>query len=202
MPKVSRGGKRVGSKGNQQRGHIPKWYEPPSMEKQLAADLGIPLSLAKIEYNSVYTFTGGDYSAIRKAYRDDDKTSSYYPQIQNLEDFIAQSPKWNGGTLYRGIAVDAPIGAQFVKGATVDMKGASSWSSSKSIARDFAGRGSTDESFIFQAAKTKKGTSVKHIAEYANEDEVLISNSAKWIIKSVKKDKKLGVSVVTVEELD
>lgn len=132
---------------------------------------------------AAYTFTTGEYSKIRK-FQQDGPPPNRIAASSNVEKFIKKSPKWNGGTLYRGIGVDRETADTIVQncreGKTMGMLGTSSWSSSKKVARMFARRQKADVKITFVTRGKQNGTSVKYLSKYAFQDEVLCSKDARW----------------------
>ena len=117
---------------------------------------------------------------------------------KNLEEFIEKSPKWDGD-IYRGINLPRWTLSEFKQGDIIDMQGISSWSSNAEVASRFAKKG-LDEKVIFHSKGTKQGTSIRHLARYTEEDEVMISAKAKWSITNIEKVD--NVTHIYVEELE
>lgn len=134
-------------------------------------------------YDAIYQYTGIEYSTIRQAFVDK-KPPESYQQAMAIEKYLQLSPKWGGGELYRGIKLDYEQISQFKVGQTITMKGPSSWTSRRSLAENFTG-GSDVLGVVFVLPKTTKGASIKHLSDFPNEDEVLISGKAKYKIKKI-----------------
>ena len=134
---------------------------------------------------AVSDYSYGDYSKIR-SYQSTGEPKSMKTTAKNLEDFIAKSPKWDGGTIYRGITVDNATASTIIAGVKAGkkfgMKGASSWTSDEYAANNFAkDNGKNGQvGIIFKTNGAKQGTSIKHLSAYPGEDEVLVSNKARW----------------------
>lgn len=62
-------------------------------------------------------------------------------RVDACEEFITKSPKWNGGTTYRGMHVsESYLDELYEKsknGTTLNMNGISSWSTSKAVAEGY-----------------------------------------------------------------
>ena len=186
---ASSGGKGgSGAKGRTQREHEEKWGEPPSKAKQLADRNGISLSDADDQVTAIKDYSGTDYSEIRAAQYNGNTNSMYYDQAQAIEAYIAQSPTWDGGNIYRGIKMDADSFSQMQVGGRIDMRGLSSWSSDEQIAHNFAQSYGTKKSVVFRSKGTKQGASITHLSKFGtSESEVLVSGKATWTIKKITK---------------
>lgn len=145
--------------------------------QKVANDLHIKKEKAKEMAVSINKYSGSYYDDIRASSRGDN--DHYKHEADMCEEFIKASPKWSGGKIYRGIKVyDSgtrdSILANVAQGKPIDMRGVSSWSSKKSVADDFSG-GSHPIVFVSNGTSTNKGTSIKHLSNFKNEDEVLMS---------------------------
>ncbi len=168
--------------------------EAKTMQQKLKEETGVEHDIESIKKmrESVNSYSGDDYVAIRDAQAG---ANQYPPKhikaaAQDLDRFIEVSPKFKSPPpLARGIKVDR--GSDFLSGlksgATIDMRGTSSWSSNKDIAHGFAKSGEVP--VVFQLSKTSLGTSIKHLSSFPGEDEVLMHSSAKFKISAVKKTK-------------
>lgn len=159
-------------------------------QKLTGADYDTSKKLA----NAAYDFTGTQYGGIRRAYSNNDKTSDYGQKGQAIDEFVQKSPKWSGGTLYRGIGVEKQVADDILKkaimGDPITQNGPSSWSSNPKIAESFSKKGYDKVRIVFVTNKgsTKYGTSVKHLSQFPNEKEVLMSGKAKQRVTDVKYD--------------
>ena len=94
-----------------------------------------------------------------------------------------------GGSTYRGIKLDKATVKALRVGNKIDVNlGTASWSTAESTARSFSGSGyagTGKRSVIFVSGTQTKGTSIKHISLFANENEVLVSKKAQYIIDSI-----------------
>ena len=196
----SAGGGGAGGKARRRQTEHPEWSQPPSFQEQLASQNGVSLDTAYAQVLAVEDFSGSDYSDIRHAQYTGITDSDAYKKAQTIEAFIAQSPVWAGGDLYRGIRMKESDLAQLQVGGTIDMRGMSSWSSKESIATSFAHTygGGSRKSVVFRSKGTKMGTSIKHLSNFSHEDEVLVSGKAKWSIKKISTVG--GVTYVDVAE--
>ena len=157
----------------------------------VAEDCGVSKEKAKQMVESVKAFSGSWYSEIR-SYQTNGHPPSVKDKADAIEEFIAKSPKWDGGDIYRGISVDSDTASNIIagikNGKAISMMGMSSWSTNKSIASDYFGNANSTWSdgatIIFKASGAKHGTSIRHLSKFPHEDEVLVSNKATW--KGVK----------------
>ncbi len=111
-----------------------------------------------------------------------------------LKKYIEKSPKWNGnGPVYRGMGMDAKKVKDLKPGKTLDMKGASSWTSSEGVAHKFADGHANDPSsqaqIIFKLDKANHGTSIRHLSSMPAENEVVLSDKVSFKITKVEEDK-------------
>lgn len=162
----------------------PDWTVPPDYSTHLQQEMKIDKATADRYVDGLDAFLGDDSWYLRNAIYNNDTNSKYYEKAVAVEDFIKNSPKWAGGTVYRGIAVPEDFDvSQYKKGAVIDMRGMSSWTSSPDIADNFA-TGNKRVIFINEGKKSKNGTSVKRLSDYKTEEEVLFSNKARWKVDS------------------
>lgn len=119
----------------------------------------------------------------------------------DLEEFIAKSPRWVGRETYRGIALspkEIAYARTELKNGDYDMLGSASWSTAELTARTFAERniGKTSAAFgdkktqrvVFIAKGHTKATSIRHLSECPQENEVLASKRCRYKIVSERTD--------------
>lgn len=183
---TSAGGNKADTKASE-RGHIkPKSYEENI--ETVKRELGCDDKQAKKYMRSMLSYTAENYEAIR-AYQSGKKnayTKKFSNDAKNIEEYIDKAPHWNGGTLYRGVGLDASVDVKsaFKPGTELNMQGTSSWSSDTGIAKNFA----RDRNMvIFQCDRISKATSVSHISNNPGEKEVLVSKDTKYVAKKVSK---------------
>lgn len=114
-------------------------------------------------------------------------------KARDCESLIDASPKWNGGELSRGFKnLDSDTLAQLTTvGAKVDLNyGTASWSTSEDVARGFAryyGYGAPNGSFVAHVESgTRRGTSIRGLSHYYEENEVLCSKNEAFICTKVE----------------
>lgn len=157
----------------------------------IQAQTGCSDQEAKDWYSAVRDFSVADYDDIRKYAHDGPPPSHHKNDAENLEQFIAASPKWEDGPLYRGMNVKPEIAnsilAEAKKGKLIDQRGPSSWSSKRSVADSFADKDHPDDvSIVFITSGRQNGTSIKNVSRFPLEAEVLMSNDARWQPTDVK----------------
>jgi hypothetical protein len=164
--------------------------------KQVAKDLGVNENEAIQMVDAVNTYSDGAYKGIRAASRGED--AQYKDEADQCEKFINASPKWAGGQLSRGLKIydeqkfeNMIAAAQ--EGRPIDLRGLSSWSSEFENAKSFSGG---DYPVILRTNKksTNRGTSIRHLSEYRDEDEVLVSSKAKFM--PTKMEMKNGTVII------
>ena len=151
---------------------------------------------AIMEDTGVDEDTAFEYRQAVKAFTTDDDDLSNYADVRSyqttgdpqdakasadtLEEFIAKSPKWDGGKVYRVISVDKGTAQSIIQNANAGnsfgQQGISSWTTSENIANGFKGS-KTNIKFISKGKQN--GTSVHHLSDM-NEEEVIMSNNARW----------------------
>ena len=114
----------------------------------------------------------------------------YEETAKNLDEYLENAPQWNGGPIYRGISFDEKkFYANVGVGDVIDMGGASSWSSERSVAENYASHGE-----IFVVDNPTKGTSTRHLSSFPMENEVTVSSKVTYRVTSVEYTK-LGTKI-------
>lgn len=167
----------------------------------IASDCNVDMGKAKEWHDVVNMYAANAYKDIRDAQMGKNKDAKAIKQGQEIEQFIANAPKYNG-KIYRGISVDGATLAKLKeKGADVDMYGTSSWSSDANVADMFSGNnraGGADNRVILVANKLSKAVSIDKYLEEATESEVLVSKDVKC--KSAGYKEKNGITYIYVNE--
>ena len=114
-------------------------------------------------------------------------------RAEDLEEWIDRSPKWDGGTTYRGMCLSKKQLGDLIDKLTSEegagMLGASSWSTNKETSTYFAGVGYHDEITPYElktqkvvlVAKTQKNaTSLRYLSRFKGEFEVLSSQRNRY----------------------
>ena len=114
-------------------------------------------------------------------------------RAEDLEEWIDRSPKWDGGTTYRGMCLSkkqlGDLIDKLLSEEGAGMLGASSWSTNKETSTYFAGVGYHDEITPYElktkkvilVAKTQKNaTSLRYLSHFKGEYEVLSSQRNRY----------------------
>lgn len=179
----------------------------------ISKNLGVSREQAEEYEISVAQYGGFSFSKIRQAsylggaqFNEEvyagKLVTSFNKIAQNIEEFIEKSPKWNG-EIYRGINLPHDTVKAFKNGDIIDMQGVSSWTSSYDIAETYSHKSNKtkqNQRVIFHSNGTKQGTSIKHLAYYDFEDEVLVSTKARWQIDKIEEID--GATHVFLKELE
>ncbi len=134
-------------------------------------------------------------------------------KAEDLEKFIAMSPKWEGGDTYRGLSLSMTDLEEFRKRQKdkipIDMRGSASWSTDKGVSENFAGmhageKNKSGETMTEKAIFVKKGgqpmgTSIRHLSRFSNEHEILCSEKARYTITGYRYDSRAKIHYFTVE---
>lgn len=138
---------------------------------------------AKLTYEAIDFYTGQGYIAIRNGQK---------PREEELiEQFIALHPKFDG-KIYRGVNLDSDEGEKLLtelkanksNGTITNMKGISSWSSTKAVAESYGYYRDGEYNFLFEM-DNKSGVGIANLSQYEEEAEVLQSKTAKYIVKDI-----------------
>jgi hypothetical protein len=181
--------------------------------KFLQESTGVSYEEAELQYESIARYGGMDYTRIRRAgYQGGSfaeeatfigtKDVTYGQIADYIEDFIDNSPKWEG-EIYRGINLPKYELEQLKVGGVIDMQGVSSWTSNFEIAETYSFKNvkrTGNQKIIFHSDGTKQGTSIKHLAHYDFEDEILVSRKARWSISKIEKTD--DITHIFVSELE
>ncbi len=160
----------------------------------ISQKFGVSKEDAEEMYAGMRSFTGASYSTIRRAQMDGDTDSFAGQRGVSAEKFINAGIKagygWNGGTTYRGIAVDddtlqglseIPTGGN----VNIHLGGSASWATKVQVSRDFAddnAYGSSTNRVVFvNLDRNLKGVSVAGISSSGyGEREVLATKNANF----------------------
>ena len=196
---------------------ISKHYDTLETDEQkrkfIQESTGVSYEEAELQYGSIARYGGMDYTRIRRAgYQGGSfaeettfigtKDVTYGQMADYIEDFIDNSPKWEG-EIYRGINLPKYELEQLKVGGVIDMQGVSSWTSNFDIAESYSFKNikkTGNQKIILHSSGTKQGTSIKHLAHYDFEDEILVSRKARWSISKVEKTD--DITHIFVSELE
>ena len=151
--------------------------------KMVMDDTGFDKERAEQAISDMYQWTGQGYSSIRK------REGEYAATADRIEEFIALSPKYKG-EVWRGIGVERDTADKIIwsllNGEEIDQLGIASWATNVDWAQEFADmnleRMDDGVKIIFELGENKTGVSIKHIAAAADNDEVIASENARYIL--------------------
>ncbi len=162
----------------------------PGMSKEQATEV--------VDSFSSYTSAvNNNYSNIRKASIGKNYNKDMVKKANAIDNYIENAPKFKG-EVYRGMDIDNA--SYFKAGDKLDMKGMSSWTSDKSIGKEFTDSKSNKDRCLFRIKNSSKGTSISHLSNATREKEVMFSSKQKFKITNVTKSN--GLYNIDVEELD
>jgi len=172
--------------------------------------LGIDGDLASRYEVAIDSYSGSYYSDIRNHQKGRLQTARpaslerYKQWGEDLEQFIDRSPKWGGGTTYRGFSTSPErfekLMTDMVSGKELDMGGTSSWSTKKSMATKFSETSMAGHyPVILECPGQNRGTSIRAVSRFLEEDEVLVSRHARYKITGTRQEGSL--MIFEVEEV-
>ena len=173
--------------------------------------LGVDERTARRYNDAIRSYSGDYYTEIRNYQKGRPQNASQadldrYKQLgEDLEQFIAQSPKWGGGATYRGFHTSPEryekLLADMASGKELDMGGTSSWSTNRSKAEQFSssGAGIDDWQVVLECKGPNRGTSIRALSIYTAEDEVLVSRLARYKITGTRQEG--SFTIFEVEEV-
>ncbi len=172
--------------------------------------LGIDSDLASSYEVAIDSYTGSYYPDIRNYQKGLLQTARpaslerYKQWGEDLEQFIDRSPKWGGGATYRGFSTSPErfekLMADMVSGKELDMGGTSSWSAKKSVAEKFSETSLTGHyPVILECPGQNRGTSIRAVSRFLEEEEVLVSRHARYKIIGTRQEGSL--MIFEVEEV-
>ena len=190
------------------RGQVQEKIGEDDLYKYVANELKIDEQKAMDFVDATMAFTDDYYADVRAFQRGEtifSDVGAVSKISEDMEAYIKQAPRWNGGETFRGIAVSDAELASYTKGSIIDsMGGTSSWTNVGAGARDFAERNLTYEkpnTVIYHCPTQSKGTGIRHISVFEHENEVLVSSKARYEVVEVKVLDD-GVNHVYLKELE
>ena len=156
------------------------------MSNFIQKDLGVSKERAEAYQEAIGGFAGSEYREMRIAsIKGVNVTDTHKRMAKNMDEFIENSPKFKG-EVHRGMRVSQADIASFTEGATIDMKGMSSWTSDKKIATEFA-KGDEGHAVIMHVTN-KTGASITHLSSLPYQREVVSPSTTKYgVLRSEKK---------------
>lgn len=168
----------------------------------VAGEIGVSVDDAEDIISSIFEYTVDYYVDVRE-YQSEGTGDARIKNIsENIEFYIQRAEPYKG-TIYRGMAVGSSYFDSLKIGKHVNMKGTSSWSSDEYVAKDFAYNRDGEKKIIFVTNSPEKSASIKHLSDYEEESEVLVSKDVSFIVKDIKKKKRLygdDIYYITLEE--
>lgn len=204
-----------------QKSHLGKRLTPNEAIKHLMSTIGCTKEEARDYYNAAHDFTHQwDYEirAVQSGNGATLKSKHGHPKkliqkkAEDIEKLIAVSPKWAGGTTYRGMSLskkELDNTLALLKQGKFHNFGTASWSTIKGKAIGFAESwlGKTSATFgdkktqpvVLVLHKQKNATSIQHMSEYFGEYEVIASKDCRY--KMVKTYKEGRYTIIEVEAI-
>lgn len=176
-------------------------FDEHRITKDVMRRTGLGAKEANVLGKAIWDWSGSGYRGVRGYQQGLEGYDENKDQSESVERFLELAPKWGtSGVTYRGIAMHQEDFNELVKGAEVNMRGTSSWSTSRDRATYFAKTGAGEIPVLFISSSQGKGVDIHAISKLSYEQEVLVSKDARWSVK--KKPKKVkGIYVVEVEEI-
>ena len=193
-----------------QKGHVYLDSSTEESKKAKISELTGVYDKQKIDdyYNAAYGFSyQWDYE-IRKFQtgasftpRPGHTIEEIKKRAEDLEEWIDRSPKWKGGTTYRGMCLSRKQLNSLVDSLKSEegagMLGASSWSTRKDMAQVFSEHGLYDpiteyeyktQRVVLIARKQKNATSLQYLSEFQDECEVISSNRNRYKLIEIREE--------------
>jgi hypothetical protein len=166
-------------------GHLADDYVGHERSIQLLMqETGMSRAEAEQTYHAMSDYFSNGYSNIRAGH-----PPSAAEKAMLIDKAIKKARAYNG-EIYRGIHLDSNTYSEWAKGlkkgATLDMKGISSWSSKKKVAENFAKTDSYyGKAVVFKLKSTNHAVPVQHLSSFGSrEAEVLAPSFVKYKISS------------------
>lgn len=198
-------------KDRPQKGHIPRGSSPQTLSEHVAY-LGGGLSEEEVAQmcKVIKDFGLYGFGKIRRA----QQTGYSDERVPLIEKYIEHAPKWDGGETYRGVDLGTDdVEKIFAALASPtreydpNANAMASWTSSLAVAKNYASLRTVSSPWggrtqvIFKCATQKKGTSIKHLTQTSVDEEVLVSQKARYRIEQAEYDEK-GWLIVSLSEID
>jgi hypothetical protein len=184
-------------------GHTKSYNEAASKQENHSTYLK-DNGIKETSKNTLSAEEGESISRYTKGFDTDIRNGKLPKDADNLESFIAKSPKFEG-EIHRGVIVAANTIPKV--GQQIDMgpHSASSWSSEKSSARGFATdsqrirkltreSGQPSAAVVFSVKKAN-GASINHLSEVPGEREVLVSKKSQFKVISITSKHNASIKV-------
>lgn len=179
--------------------------------KEIMSQAKVDTEKADFMYESIRDFSFGSYQDMRTVQMGGTdiwdlrySVKEWKKRVDACEEFIEKSPKWNGGTTYRGMHISEEqmqsLREKMEKKRPIDMQGMASWSTSKDMALGYTFPNSkTPIRVILETDDAQNGTSIAHISIHPTEREILCSMRNKYVIKEITKEQGSGFEYYRVK---
>ena len=180
--------------------------KPDAQIAAIAKKANVSTKEAADMYDALDFFTGAGYQSIHKYQGGDEDyaTPKVMAYVDHLENFIAKSPKvlhtTRRGTSWDDVKLQSCI-SMVGTNKTIKMHGTASWSSSDDTKKveEFASNGKLPNKVILICKGGQPlGTPIRHLSNFYNEEEVLVSAKAQYKITKYN-GKKQGFHIFEVE---
>lgn len=160
---------------------------------QIQEDTGFDKKASEETYDAILAYTGNRYQEIiEKA------TPEYAHDNDIIERYIEAAPHYEGHDIYRGLSLSKNDFLVLLKsyklGEAIDLKTISSWSNIRSVADEYAYTGKQSYRIIYQIKLKKEESTpavpIRHLSQWENESEVLMSGNTSLTIKDIRKKRK------------
>jgi hypothetical protein len=153
--------------------------------EEYAKENNISITKAKQEYAAVRGFTGSDYDSVRI----NEVNGWSDPQVNRINAFLGRGKAFNG-EVHRGLSISSVddfniLKANLSKGE-MSLNAMSSFSSDRSIAREFTSKSRGDIGVLMTVERNKSGRSIRHLSKIEEEQEVLVPKGARYKVKKTE----------------
>lgn len=185
---------------DKQKGHLPTGMTKAERVEKIKELTGVNDAVANDMNDAVNGFSyQWDYE-IRQVQCGNNVISKHGHSLQqickkanDIEDFIAKSPQWDGGVTYRGISLspkELDALRDDLKAGVGNMQGSASWSSKEQTSKGFSGFHIGERSDEYGDTKSVRvllktpshysATSIKHLSNFPGEDEIISSKLCRY----------------------
>lgn len=182
------------------RGQVTEEIAAENLDSWVANELKVSEVKAAEYVDAIKAYTDAEskvYSEVRRYQRNQPleflAETEAKKLSEDIEEYIQKAPRWNGGATFRGGTISDAELSDCVPGSSIEMGGTSSWSATKSIAQEFAEHNTTKDRpnmVVYHCETQSKGTGIKHISVWPEEDEVLCSRDSNYKVIRTERDNK------------
>lgn len=180
------GGAAAARRDREKTGHLASDYVGQLQGiEMLMKETGLSSAEAEKTYFALASYFGSGYTSIRTGH-----PPSALEKAKLIDNALKKARAYKG-EIYRGIHLDESTYSEWSKnlqkGATIDMKGISSWSSNHKVAESFA-QSNYGKSVVFKLKSTNHAVPVQHLSSFGKgEAEVLAPSFVKYKVSSFVK---------------